>query len=153
MLDEGFAQRVAAHRYRQIDDTASAIATQQHLPALAEFLQVRALQKLIGAFGESLIEAINPVTGRLHTNFLIAGASTGRFSARGPNLQQMPKRRRGGFRKIFAAPAGQVVMALDYFRSSCVPWLNSSAIGSVSTASCGNRSPPVWMRTPRRRCR
>ena len=45
------------------------------LPALAELLQVRALQKLIDAFGESLIEAINPVTGRLHTSFLIAGAS------------------------------------------------------------------------------
>ena len=85
-----------------------------HLPALAELLQVRALQKLINAFGESLIEAINPVTGRLHTSFLIAGASTGRFAARGVNLQQMPKRREAGFRKIFAAPAGQLVMALDY---------------------------------------
>lgn len=45
-----------------------------HLPAINELLQVRALQKLISAFGESLIEAINPVTGRLHTSFLIAGA-------------------------------------------------------------------------------
>jgi DNA polymerase I len=85
-----------------------------HLPALNELLQVRALQKLIDAFGDSLIDAVNPVTGRLHTSFLTAGASTGRFSARGPNLQQMPKRREGGFRKIFAAPQGQLVMALDY---------------------------------------
>jgi DNA polymerase I len=85
-----------------------------HVPALAQLLQVRALQKLINAFGDSLIEAINPVTGRLHTSFLIAGASTGRFAARGPNLQQMPKRRESGFRKIFAAPAGQLVLALDY---------------------------------------
>ena len=85
-----------------------------HLPALTELLHVRALQKLINAFGESLIDAINPITGRLHTSFLIAGASTGRFAARGPNLQQMPKRREAGFRKIFAAPAGQLVMALDY---------------------------------------
>ena len=85
-----------------------------NLPALAELLQVRALQKLIDAFGESLIEAINPVTGRLHTSFLIAGASTGRFAARGPNLQQSPKQREAGFRKIFAAPPDQLVMALDY---------------------------------------
>jgi len=70
-----------------------------HLPALAELLQERALQKLINAFGESLIEAINPVTGRLHTSFFIAGASTGRFAARKINLQQMPKRREAGFRK------------------------------------------------------
>jgi DNA polymerase-1 len=85
-----------------------------HLPALSELLQVRGLQKLIDAFGESLIEAINPVTGRLHTNFLIAGARTGRFAARAVNLQQMPKQREAGFRKIFAAPAGWLVMALDY---------------------------------------
>jgi DNA polymerase I len=85
-----------------------------HLPALAELLQVRALQKLIDAFGDSLIDAVNPVTGRLHASFLIAGASTGRFAARKINLQQMPKRREAGFRKIFAAPAGQLVMALDY---------------------------------------
>ena len=85
-----------------------------HLPAIAELLHVRALQKLISAFGDGLLEAINPVTGRLHTNFLIAGASSGRFSARGPNLQQMPKQRQAGFRKIFAASAGQLVMALDY---------------------------------------
>jgi DNA polymerase I len=85
-----------------------------HLPALAELLQVRALQKLINAFGDSLIEAINPVTGRLHTSFLIAGASTGRFAASHVNLQQMPKLREAGFRKIFAAPAGQLVMAFDY---------------------------------------
>jgi DNA polymerase I-like protein with 3'-5' exonuclease and polymerase domains len=85
-----------------------------HLPALAELLQVRGLQKLIDAFGDSLIDAVNPVTGRLHTSFLIAGASTGRFSARNPNLQQMPKGRQKGFRRIFAAPAGHLVMALDY---------------------------------------
>ena len=86
----------------------------RELPALSELLQVRALQKLIAAFGESLIAAINPVTGRLHTSFIIAGASSGRFAARGPNLQQSPKQREAGFRKIFAAPAGQLVMALDY---------------------------------------
>jgi DNA polymerase I-like protein with 3'-5' exonuclease and polymerase domains len=84
------------------------------LPAIAELLQVRALQKMLDAFGESLLEAINPVTGRLHTNFIIAGASSGRFAARGPNLQQAPKQREAGFRKIFAAPADQLVMALDY---------------------------------------
>jgi DNA polymerase-1 len=84
------------------------------LPAIDELLKVRALRKMLEAFGESLISAVNPVTGRLHTSFLIAGASTGRFSARGPNLQQMPKSREKSFRKIFAAPAGKLVMALDY---------------------------------------
>ncbi len=57
---------------------------------------------------------VNPVTGRLHANFLIAGASTSRFSANRPNLQQMPKAKLKGFRKIFPAPPGQLIMALDY---------------------------------------
>ena len=77
-----------------------------HLPAIAELLQVRALKKLIDAFGDSLIDAVNPVTGRLHTSFLIAGASTGRFSARSPNLQQMPKRREKGFRRDICRTRG-----------------------------------------------
>ncbi len=85
-----------------------------HIPAIAELLQLRALRKLIDAFGDSLIDGINPVTSRLHARFLIAGASTGRFSARSPNLLQMPKGKQKGFRRIFAAPAGQLVMALDY---------------------------------------
>src|SRR5262249_9724973 len=84
------------------------------LPAIDERLKVRALRKMIEAFGDNLITAVKPVTGRLHTSFMIAGASTGRFSARGPNLQQMPKGKQKGFRKIFAAPAGQLLMALDY---------------------------------------
>ena len=77
-----------------------------HLPALAELLQVRALQKMIDAFGDSLIEAINPVTGRLHTNFLIAGASTGRFTARGPNLQQCQSSVRQAFAKYLLRQRG-----------------------------------------------
>ena len=84
------------------------------VPGIAELMRVRSLEKLITSFGESLLEKIHPVTGRLHASFLIAGASTGRFSARSPNLQQMPKRTEKGFRRIFAAPSGQVVMALDY---------------------------------------
>jgi DNA polymerase I len=56
------------------------------LPAINELLKVRALRKMIEAFGYSLISAVNPVTDKLHTSFIIAGASTGRFSARGVPL-------------------------------------------------------------------
>jgi DNA polymerase-1 len=84
------------------------------LPAIDELLRVRALRKMIETFGQSLIDAVNPVTNRLHASFLIAGARTGRFAARGPNLQQMPKRRQKDFRRIFAAPPRRLVMVLDY---------------------------------------
>ena len=84
------------------------------LRGINELLRVRALLKLIEVFGDRLTSLVNPVTGRLHANFLIAGASTSRFSANRPNLQQMPKGKQKGFRKIFAAPPGQLLMALDY---------------------------------------
>jgi hypothetical protein len=39
------------------------------LPAIDELLKVRALRKMLEAFGESIMTAINPVTGRLHARF------------------------------------------------------------------------------------
>jgi len=118
------------------------------LPAIDELLKVRALRKLIEAFGDNLINAVSPVTGRLHTSFLIAGASTGRFSARGPNLQQMPKGKQKGFRRIFAAPAGQLVMALDYSQIELRAVAEIVSYWAGEDSVLPNPSPEVWMRTP-----
>ena len=71
-------------------------------------------KKLLDAFGEGLLDRINPVTGRLHTSFLLAGARTGRLASAGPNIQQMPKSKSKDFRRIFVAPPGQLFLALDY---------------------------------------
>jgi len=86
----------------------------QHLPGVGELLEVRSLEKLLHAFGEGLLDRINPVTGRLHTSFLLAGAITGRLASKGPNIQQMPKSKSKDFRRIFVAPPGQLFLALDY---------------------------------------
>jgi DNA polymerase I-like protein with 3'-5' exonuclease and polymerase domains len=34
---------------------------------------------------------INPITGRLHAQYIVSGAKTGRWSARDPAIQQVPK--------------------------------------------------------------
>jgi DNA polymerase I len=86
----------------------------QHVPGIGELLQVRTWEKLLGAFGEGLLDRINPVTGRLHTSFLLAGARTGRLASAGPNIQQMPRSKSKDFRRIFVAPPGQLFLALDY---------------------------------------
>ena len=86
----------------------------QHLPGVGELLQVRSSEKLLGAFGDGLLDRINPITGRLHTSFLLAGARTGRLASAGPNIQQMPKSKSKDFRRIFVAPPGQLFLALDY---------------------------------------
>lgn len=58
------------------------------------FLRLRAIRnsirKIQSDYGEGLYNRINPVTGKIHCNLLQCGASsTGRYSARTPNLQNM----------------------------------------------------------------
>jgi DNA polymerase-1 len=90
------------------------LAQATQLPGIAEHLEVMRLEKLLSSFGRTLPEKVNRTTGRLHTSLVIAGARTGRFSSRQPNLQQMPKRRSRAFRRAFVAAPGHLLMAADY---------------------------------------
>jgi DNA polymerase-1 len=95
-------------------DRASLVQGQGIVSGITEHLSVSKLEKLLNSFGRKLPARINPRTGRLHTSLLIAGARTGRFSSREPNLQQMPKVRSRGFRQAFVAEPGKLLMAADY---------------------------------------
>jgi DNA polymerase-1 len=53
-------------------------------------LQYRTLEKLRSTYIEGLLKEINPYTGRIHTSYNQIGASTGRLSSEGPNLQNIP---------------------------------------------------------------
>ena len=53
-------------------------------------LQYRTLEKLRSTYIEGLLKVINPRTKRIHTSYNQAGASTGRLSSEGPNLQNIP---------------------------------------------------------------
>ncbi|MCM8746784.1 DNA polymerase [Thermomicrobium sp. CFH 73360] len=55
---------------------------------------------------------VHPVTGRVHPDWRQLGAATGRMSCSAPPVQQLP--REGGFRRAVAAPAGRVLVKLDY---------------------------------------
>ena len=83
-------------------------------PILIPLLKYREHQKLITAFGDALLAKINPKTGRLHGSFMQIGADTGRFSARNPNLQQIPSDTKCGLRDCFIAPPGFVALGADY---------------------------------------
>ena len=63
-----------------------------------------------------LQDHINPDTGRVHTSYSIAGASTGRLASTDPNLQNIPIRSEEGrrIREAFVAEPGKVLVALDY---------------------------------------
>ena len=84
------------------------------LPRLV--LDWRQLAKLRSTYTEALAEAVNPATGRVHTSFGQAIASTGRLSSNEPNLQNIPVRTEDGrkIRKAFVAEKGHTLLSADY---------------------------------------
>src|SRR5690606_21832283 len=68
-------------------------------------LEYRQLQKLKSTYVDTLPELIHPDTGRVHTSYNQAVASTGRLSSTNPNLQNIPIRTLRGreIRKAFIA--------------------------------------------------
>jgi len=79
-------------------------------------LDWRGLSKLRGTYTEALPTYVNPKTGRVHTSFQLAAASTGRLASTDPNLQNIPIRTEEGrkIRRAFVAPTGSKLVSADY---------------------------------------
>jgi DNA polymerase-1 len=84
------------------------------LPKL--ILEYRGMSKLKSTYTDALPACINPETGRVHTSYRQAVASTGRLSSTDPNLQNIPVRTPEGrrIRQAFIAPTGSCILAADY---------------------------------------
>ena len=96
-------------------DVLEQLAAQGHdLPA--RVLDWRQISKLKSTYTDALQEHIHPETGRVHTSYSIAGASTGRLASTDPNLQNIPIRTEEGrrIREAFVPEAGNVLVSLDY---------------------------------------
>jgi len=96
-------------------DILEGLAAQGHeLPA--RVLDWRQLSKLKSTYTDTLVEQINPETGRVHTSYAMAGASTGRLASTDPNLQNIPVRTEEGrkIRHAFVAAKGCKLVSLDY---------------------------------------
>ncbi len=95
-------------------DVLEDLATEHELPRL--ILDWRQISKLKSTYTDALQTHINPETGRVHTSYSIAGASTGRLASTDPNLQNIPVRTEEGrrIREAFVAPEGRVLVSLDY---------------------------------------
>jgi DNA polymerase I len=86
-----------------------------NMPAVKPLLEIKRLEKLLSTFGVGLRKHVSPVTGRIHASYNVAGTKSGRWSCSKPNLQQAPGGRRApGFRSIFQAPAGRLLIGADY---------------------------------------
>lgn len=95
-------------------DVLEDLAAEHDFPA--RVLDYRQLQKLKSTYTDSLQEHIDPGTGRVHTSYSIAGASTGRLASTDPNLQNIPVRTEEGrrIREAFVADSGKTLLSLDY---------------------------------------
>ncbi len=85
-------------------------------PIIAKILEWRSLSKLISTYVEALPKQINPITGRIHTNFNQNVAATGRLSSNNPNLQNIPIRTAWGkeIRKAFVPKKACKLVSADY---------------------------------------
>jgi DNA polymerase-1 len=86
-------------------------------PLPEKILEFRQAAKLKSTYVDALPDLINPSTGRIHTSYNQAVASTGRLSSNNPNLQNIPIRSEIGreIRKAFipGIPNGKLLSA-DY---------------------------------------
>jgi len=90
------------------------LAEKHELPRLV--LDYRQLAKFKSTYVDVIPKLLDPKTGRLHTSFHQAAASTGRLSSSNPNLQNIPVRADLGrkIRGAFIPEQGWWFVAADY---------------------------------------
>lgn len=83
-----------------------------YLPIIKPFSEYQKKEKLLSTYGQTLIQTINPKTGRIHAGYNLCGARTGRLSSSHPNLQNLP--RDSDIRKNFVAKDNNVIVCFDF---------------------------------------
>jgi len=96
------------------EEVLAQLALDYPLPKL--ILDYRSLAKLKSTYADKLPRSVDPVTGRVHTNFAQSVAVTGRLASSDPNLQNIPIRSEEGrrIRQAFVAPPGAKIVSADY---------------------------------------
>ncbi|MCO5381237.1 MAG: DNA polymerase [Methanosarcina barkeri] len=82
-------------------------------PIIEALKDYKEAQKLLSTYADKMTEYINPVTGRVHSNFNQYGAKSGRFTSSSPNLQQQPSKFTE-WRSIYQAMPGNKIVTADY---------------------------------------
>lgn len=97
-------------------ETLEALKLQDETGVVELILRHRRLSKLKSTYVDTLQLLVNPLTGRVHTQFRQMGAETGRLSSDNPNLQNIPVRSEEGreIRRAFVAAPGFQLLAADY---------------------------------------
>jgi DNA polymerase-1 len=109
------AKKTKTKQYSTSEETLQKISDKH--PIIQDILEFRSLKKLLSTYVEALPKLINEKTGKIHTTYQQAVASTGRLSSKNPNLQNIPIREERGreIRKAFIpSDKDHLLVAADY---------------------------------------
>ena len=86
------------------------------VPLFALVQEYRRWGKVKSTYIDGYARYVNEATGRIHTDLLPLATETGRFAARNPNLQNMPRASADdvGVRNFFIAPESKALLSLDF---------------------------------------
>lgn len=108
------AKKTKTGQYSTSEDVLEKLVAKH--PIVAKIMEFRALRKLYTTYLTALPAAINPDTGKIHTNYNQTVTATGRISSTAPNLQNIPVRDDEGreIRRAFIADPGHLFLSADY---------------------------------------
>lgn len=109
------AKKTKTGQYQTGEDVLTRLANKSDI--VADILDFRHLQKLKSTYVDALPLMINKKTGRIHTSYNQAVASTGRLSSNNPNLQNIPIRTERGKevrRAFIPRDNDHVLLSADY---------------------------------------
>ena len=108
------AKKTKKGQYSTSEDVLEKVAHKN--PIVGKILEYRQLKKLLSTYLTALPAAINPQTGRVHTNYNQTVTATGRISSSNPNLQNIPVREDVGreIRRAFIPSEGNLFLSADY---------------------------------------
>jgi DNA polymerase-1 len=115
--------KTTAKYQEAVDDEALVLLAEhcaEHRPDLVPLFRLvqeyRRWGKIRSTYIDGYARYINPATGRIHADLLPLATETGRFAARNPNLQNMPRASADdvGVRNFFIAAPGNVLLSLDF---------------------------------------
>jgi len=88
----------------------------EYVPLFRLVQEYRRWGKIASTYITGYADHINGATGRIHADLFPLGTETGRFAARKPNLQNMPRVGADdiGVRNFFVAPEGMTLLSLDF---------------------------------------
>lgn len=125
------------------------IETQLNVSTIAPFyIEYKEASKLVGTYGQNVIDQINPITGRLHTNFNSLGTDTGRLSSGGKdkendteylNFQNFPRDKET--RACFVSESGAKWISCDYSGQESriiADMANDEAMLNLFNEGCGD---------------